>query len=111
MAKRDSRILKRISGILAVGAMPAALLGFIGDFFASQGGWAVVLIVGLLSLIAAVYLLGILALFPGKAKRSWWYRVTTSDGDMEWFWEGSPWLAHGLHVVVVFSTASMVIAS
>lgn len=111
MAGRDTRILKRISGILAVGAMPGALLGFIGDFFVAQGGWAIVLSIGLLSLIAAVYLLVMLALFPSKARRSWWYRVTTSDGDMEWFWEGSPWLAHGLHVVVMFSIASMVMAS
>lgn len=108
----DPKIVKRIAGLVATGALPATALGAIGDLFAPIGGWIVVGSVGLFAAIIAVYLIASLWGRDELTPAPWWYRLSHSDPELNWIWSGkSPFLAHGVHVVLIFSISCMVFAT
>lgn len=49
----NSRLIKRLSGIVTVGAIPGAIVGFIGDVFTPLNGWVLVLLLGVTALLLA----------------------------------------------------------
>lgn len=103
MSEIDNKLSKRISSLVAVGALPSGLLSLVGDFFSPKGGWIAVGALGVVALLLLIYLIVFLSVSDGNGKQPWWHRLTSNDKDINWIWvPRSPFSSHGIHVLALF---------
>ena len=107
VSEKGLKLGKRLSGLAATGALPAAIIGLIGDLLTPKGGWMVVGGVGLVAAAIAVYLIASLSGRDSTSSVPWWYGIFKRDADLSWIWDGNPFGAHGVHVVVLFAAACL----
>lgn len=101
--KTGLNLSKRASGLIGISALPATIVSFCGDLFTPMGGWIIVGLIGIISIIVSCYLVASLSLINKGARLPWWYRLTSNDEELGWVWQSSnPFGAHGVHVTAFF---------
>lgn len=102
-SKTELHLSKRASSLIGIGAIPATIVSFCGDLLTPMGGWIVVGLIGIVSILISVYLIASLGLISKGGRMPWWYRITSGDEELSWVWQSkSPLGAHGVHVVAFF---------
>jgi hypothetical protein len=108
MAGEDPKIVKRMTGLVATGALPGAAVGFLGDLLTPRGGWIAVGLLGIVAVAVAIYLIASLWGREESAPAPWWHRLSNKDSELNWIWSGpNPFLAHGVHVVMLFALSCL----
>lgn len=107
---QDSHLMKRAASLFSVAGIPAAVIGFIGDFFTPIGGWLWALGIGFLALLLAVLLLATLGSSKSPVTRLLMW-LFGRDKEMDWWLKGTPsYKCHAVHICLVFSVVCMVLA-
>lgn len=106
-----SGLMRRVSGLITAGGIPASIVAFFGDLFTPVGGWMVVGALGVVALIAGCYVLAWLRKPIGERSSPWWYRLTSEDHDLGWIWRAkNPFAAHAVHVLLFFGVVCIFVS-
>lgn len=107
--------MKRLASIWNVVGLPSTGLFAVSDFFSPVKGWIILLAFGALMLSLFVAM-GLRCFYsnnqPDWWKNSWWYKFTTKERELQWWWTGKTfWGFHGVWVPLALALACIVSGS